>query len=360
LGTQVSINAGATGDIVSTSILSTGKPIQVIVTGDANPTGAGAWCRLQLFRGSTAIGQAVQAESSTSNENVPYCIQVVDVPSSGTATYTLKATAVAGATFQFGEAAGPVISAIELQGVQGPQGPFPTIANDVDTRLVTANGNGTLNAEGNLSFNGSVLSVTGTINTSGNTTIGGELTVGTSTAAGNEGGQIALAQAPSSGGLTGANINIDVYTSKVRIFEGGGNARGVSIDLSKAPDGVGGEITWKASGIVNSGVDVTLGNLKARMAGSGNRSLQVSTVSGTYSVIGSGVYSYNGIGGTTLSSLLTITTTPTYIVAGYQFGVAGSTDTWILMDAANNIAWRISMIVGFSYNNNMITIERLV
>jgi hypothetical protein len=96
-----------------------------------------------------------------------------------------------------------------------------------------------------------------------------------------------------------------------------------------------------------------------RLAGSGNRSLQVSTVSGTYSVIGSGVYSYNGIGGTTLSSLRTITTTPTYIVDGYQFGVAGSTDTWILMDAANNIAWRISMIVGFSFNNNMITIERL-
>jgi hypothetical protein len=71
------------------------------------------------------------------------------------------------------------------------------------------------------------------------------------------------------------------------------------------------------------------------------------------------VYSQNGAVGTTISSLQNITTTPSYINAGYNFGTAGATDTWILMDTANNIAWRITMIVGFSYNNNMITIERL-
>jgi hypothetical protein len=134
----------------------------------------------------------------------------------------------------------------------------------------------------------------------------------------------------------------------------------VYIDLSKAPDGVGGEITWKASGIVNSGVDVTLGNLKVRLAGSGNRSLQVSTVSGTYSVIGSSVYSQGGVAGSTISSLQTITTTPSYINAVYNFGTAGATDSWTLMDTSNTIAWRISMIVGFSYNSNLITIERLL
>jgi hypothetical protein len=124
---------------------------------------------------------------------------------------------------------------------------------------------------------------------------------------------------------------------------------------------VGGELTWKASGIVNSGVDVTLGNLKVRMSPTGNRSLQVSTVAGTYSVIGSGTYSQSGvIAGSTIISLQTITTTPSYINAGYNFGAAGATDTWILMDAANTIAWRITMIVGFSFNSNLISIERLL
>ena len=120
-----------------------------------------------------------------------------------------------------------------------------------------------------------------------------------------------------------------------------------------------GELTWKASGIVNSGVDVTLGNLKVRMSTAGNRSLQVSTVTGTYSVRGSGVYSQSGVAGSTITPL-TITTTPSYINAGYNFNTAGATDTWILMDEANTIAWRITMIVGSSYNNNLITIERLL
>jgi len=360
----VTINAGATGTVVTApAITTTGKPVQIIVTGDANPnSGAGAWVRLQLFRDSTAIGKTVQAESSASNENIPYALNLIDTPSTGTYTYSLRATSVNGSNFQFGESDGPVINVIELagSGSSGTSGTSITIANDADTRITTANGNGTLNAEGNLTFNGSVLSVTGTLSTTGNTTINGELTVGTSTASGNEGGQIALAQAPTSGGLTGANVNIDVFTNRLRIFEGGGNARGVYIDLSKAPDGVGGEITWKSSGIVNSGIDVTLGNLKVRMSSTGNRSLQVSTVTGTYSVIGSGVYSQSGVAGSTVSSLLTITTTPSYINAGYHFGTAGATDTWILMDAANTIAWRITMIVGFSYNSNLITIERLL
>jgi hypothetical protein len=133
------------------------------------------------------------------------------------------------------------------------------------------------------------------------------------------------------------------------------------MDLSKAPNGVSGELTWKASGLVNAGVDVTLGNLKARIPTSGYRSLQVSTVSGTYSVYGSSVYSYNGIGGITVPSgtPVSVTTTPTYLSAGYNFTVAGSTDTWNIMDTSTGIAWRITMIIGDTYLNNFISIERL-
>ena len=119
---------------------------------------------------------------------------------------------------------------------------------------------------------------------------------------------------------------------------------------------------FKASGLVNAGVDVTLGNLKARIPTSGNRSLQVSTVSGTYSVYGSDVYYAGGAGGSTISnaSPLSVTTTPAYLNAGLNFNTGGQVDTWTIMDTSNNIAWRITCIIGASFNNNMISIERLV
>ena len=106
---------------------------------------------------------------------------------------------------------------------------------------------------------------------------------------------------------------------------------------------------------------VTCGNLKARMSTSGNANLQISTVSGTYSVYGSGVYSQNGIAGSTIDAGApkSVTTTPISLNSGYNFITGGATDTWIIMDTSNQIAWRISLIVGSGYNNNFISIERL-
>jgi len=102
--------------------------------------------------------------------------------------------------------------------------------------------------------------------------------------------------------------------------------------------------------------------LKARIAATGNISLQLSTVSGTYSIYGSGIYAQAGaVVGATIdgSAPKTISTTPSYLVGSYSFGTAGSTDTWVLMDTSNSIAWRITMILGAGVNNNLISIERL-
>ena len=202
------------------------------------------------------------------------------------------------------------------------------------------------------------MTLTGAVSASGNVT--GQNLI-SSNASGNEGGEIQLAKSPNST-LSGSNVVIDQYIDRIRFFESGGSSRGAYIDLSTAPAGVGFLINNRASGIVDAGTDVTLGNLKVRLSTSGNRSLQVSTVSGTYSVYGSSVYSTGGPGGTSITdnAPLTITTTPTYINAAYSFGLGGYTDTWLLMSTASNIAWRITLIVGSSYNNNMICIERLV
>jgi hypothetical protein len=118
----------------------------------------------------------------------------------------------------------------------------------------------------------------------------------------------------------------------------------------------------KVAAFVNRGADISLGNLKVRVSASGNASLQVSTVSGTYSVYGSDVYVAGGTGSTTISDVgkLTITTTPTYLNSGLHFVVGGYTDTWTIMDVTNAIGWRISVIFGAGYFNNLITIERLL
>ena len=196
--------------------------------------------------------------------------------------------------------------------------------------------------------------LTASNNVSGNTLISTNSSL-------NEGGEIQLAKSPNST-LTGTNVVIDQYVDRIRFFEAGGTTRGVYIDLNKAPAGVSGELMFKASGLVNAGVDVTLGNLKARIPTGGNRSLQVSTVSGTYSVAGSGVYSMGGVSGSTIqaNSPRTINTTPAYLNPGYNFGTDGATDTWVIYDAANSIGWRITCIIGPSYVNNLITIERLL
>jgi hypothetical protein len=179
---------------------------------------------------------------------------------------------------------------------------------------------------------------------------------------GNEGAEIDFTKAPNSS-LSGNVVVIDQYVDRFRFFETGGSVRGAYIDLSIAAAGVGTLLNNRASGIVNAGVDVTLGNLKARIPTSGNRSLQISTVSGTYSVFGAEVYNAgSGIFGAYIdgSAQLSVTTSPAYLRATNNFTAAGYMDTWNIYDPSAGLAWRITCIIGLSYNNNMISIERLI
>ncbi|WP_396142006.1 hypothetical protein [Flavobacterium sp.] len=219
-----------------------------------------------------------------------------------------------------------------------------------------------------------ILSGTNTFNTTGNVGIGnnaptakldvmGSFGVSGSatfrTTGGDEGGEIEFG-VPQTNTTLSTRVVADVWQNRFRIFDG--NTKGVYIDLSKAPTGVGGELLTKASGFVNAGDYVTLGNIRARIPTSGNRSLQVATVSGTYSVYGSGVHVFSSnVGSTTIDggSPRTITTTPVYLNPGNTFATAGGTDTWNIMDTTNFIAWRISCIIGGGYFANLITIERL-
>ena len=114
VGSQVIVPEGNDAQLVEVVITTTGAPIQIMVTGDANPTTDPGWCRLQLFRDGDPIGNSIQAESSLINENMPYALNFIDEVPSGTYTYTLRVTTTAGSDFAFGEVDGPVMTAVEL------------------------------------------------------------------------------------------------------------------------------------------------------------------------------------------------------------------------------------------------------
>jgi hypothetical protein len=207
--------------------------------------------------------------------------------------------------------------------------------------------------------NNGTAEITGSLKVSGSTISLITTTLQIGTGSGDEGGEILLVKSQTNNSLTGSGVTIDSFQNRLRIFEQGGNARGVHIDLTKAPDGVNGELLWKASNIVNAGTFVTLDNIKATVTSSSNRGLSVATVAGTVSGYISG--HYQGISGASAgtSSTTSLSTTATTSMFGWNFAAEGDMSTYILRDNTNNRIYRIIMIIGPSYNSNFISIERL-
>jgi hypothetical protein len=146
-------NITTTGvSLISGSITTTGNPVQIMVTGDANPTSTG-WCRLQLHRGESAIGNIVQVENE-SNQNVPYCLNIIDTPSAGTHIYSMRTVSGIAGTFEFGEASGPLLTAVELNSKTSlPSGTISgssQLTSSFDTRYLNTGGDGVISGSSQL------------------------------------------------------------------------------------------------------------------------------------------------------------------------------------------------------------------
>jgi hypothetical protein len=319
LGNQRVTSTSGTS-IISGSITTSGNPVQIIVTGDANPiVTTGQWCTLQIYRNDSAIGGVVQVEAANTNENQAYCVNVIDTPSAGTYTYSLRMTANGGGNFQFGEATGPVLTAVELR---------------TNTNLPSTNN-----------------VFTGTNRFNGQVTIGGT--------GGDEGGEIQLVTAQTNTTLTGGYVSADIYQNRLRIFEGGGDFRGVHIDMSKAPAGVAGELMWKTSGFVNAGTFLTLDNLKVSVTTGGNRGLSVGAVSTNFTANISGWLGFTGGGGGASAVNIGYGTTGSTSAFSWNFATEGDGSNYIINDKTNNRVYRVTLMIGAGYNNNFISIERL-
>jgi hypothetical protein len=186
---------------------------------------------------------------------------------------------------------------------------------------------------------------------------GGTLTI--PAAGGNEGAEIDFVKAPNSS-LSGTAVVVDQYVDRLRFFENSGTNRGVYIDLSQAGAGVSTLLNNRVSAFVNSGTFVTMDNIRATISTSGNRGLVIAAVSTTFVCdVGATYGAVSSTGGASANNV-TYTTTPGTSAFGWSFFNAGDTATYTIHDLTNSRAYRITMQIGSSYLNNMISIERLV
>jgi len=232
-------------------------------------------------------------------------------------------------------------------------------------------GTNTYNTTGNVGIGNnaptSTLDVTGSLAVSGATNLKGNVNVGTGV--GSEGGEIDLATAASgSTTLSGSTVAIDVYGNNLRIFENGGSARGVYIDLSSAATSVGTLLNNRVSS-VNLALNTTLSlenltvQIKNQVSGPW---LFVGTVSGTanyaYSIsyqLGNGANTNNqGTTGTISAS----TTMSTVGSNTWYFVNPGSSLVAIITDTTNNKMYRITYMMtnASSPYGNFVTIERII
>lgn len=121
--------------------------------------------------------------------------------------------------------------------------------------------------------------------------------------------------------------------------------------------------------MADAGDVVQLDNIKVRLPTSGNRSLQIATVSGSAVCSGSSnnVFITSSAGatgaaaaenGVTFASI-TFSTTFSYIQSSLSFGFHGSTQRVLINDETNNKCYRLTLMIGSGYINNAIEIERI-
>ena len=99
-------------------------------------------------------------------------------------------------------------------------------------------------------------------------------------------------------------------------------------------------------------------SLKATVTTSSQRGLSLAATVGSFNANVAGTYANVSTGGSRAS--VTITTSPSTSLFGWNFDIAGDMATYIITDTTNSRTYRITMQIGDGYNNNMISIERLV
>lgn len=131
------------------------------------------------------------------------------------------------------------------------------------------------------------------------------------------------------------------------------------IDIT-GPTFINAQNTTKVSNYVDSGVFVSMDNIKAALTTSAPRGLSLAAVSTSFNATYGANYAVSGgAGGSSSNGSINITTTPSGSVFGWNFTGAGDISTYIVNDTTNRRVYRITLAIGGGYNSNFISIERL-
>jgi len=210
------------------------------------------------------------------------------------------------------------------------------------------------------SFGSNNVSTTGNITS--NSLSGSNLFVTYSS--GDEGGQISLAQAANST-LDGNTITVDIYQNRFRIFEQGGNARGVYIDLLQSASSSTTLLNNRLTSAFNTtSNEVTMDSIKVGINGSAIP--YVKTISGSVTFTWTSVFvKYDGIsqyvssggGGTG------ITVSTSEQTVGTAFTTAGDSGVVTFMNQSNGQVHRVTYLAGPSNvgtGGGSVIVERLM
>jgi hypothetical protein len=405
-----SVNKNTVGDIiVSQSITTSGRPVQIIATGDANPGVNGAWVQLQLYRDNTAIGKKVQAESSSSNENIPYCLNFIDNPTTpGTYTYSVRIVGGGSGGFVFGESDGNHITLLELGAwsagtmpvSKGGTGNSSYTAGSVmfsdGTNIAQNNSNlfwdntngrlgiGTNNPTARLNVaGGGVKLATGfgnstnrpslTTSNIGSYEIRGVGSIASNTQ--NDSADDGFLRLSAGGGTSvSSQSSIDISgfstipdmsnnivmrtngTERLRIDNGGNvNVTG-KLNVSDPT----GNVSTKLVGRVTAGTFLSFENLRFSVTTYEPRGLSIATGSGSVNLYVEGRYNNGATYGNRTAGVVTYSTTPSGSPFGWGFNSSGDTIIYHLTDADNSRLYRVTLIIMPSYINNFICVERLL
>jgi len=182
---------------------------------------------------------------------------------------------------------------------------------------------------------------------------------------GDEGGQISLAQAVSNSTLDGNTVTVDIYQNKFRVFEQGGSARGVYVDLSQAANSASTLLNNRLTSAFNTtSNEVTMDSIKVGIDGSAQPYIKMVTGSSTFTwtsvfVRYDGISQYvsSGGGGTGI----TISTSSQTV--GTAFTTAGDSGVVTFMNQSNGQVHRVTYLAGPSNvgtGGGSVIVERLM
>jgi hypothetical protein len=403
------VTKSSVGDIiVSQSITTSGRPVQIIATGDANPGTSGAWVQLQLYRDNTAIGKKVQAESSLNNENVPYCLNFIDNPTAGSYTYSVRIVGGGSGGFGFGESDANHITLLELGAWSAGTMPVSkggtgnssytngslifsdgTNLSQNNANLFWDNTNGRLGVGTNSPTarlniaGGGVKLATGFGNSTNRpslstSSVGSYEIRGVGAISGNAQNDLAddgfLRLSAGGGSSVSSQSSIDISgfstipdmsnnivmrtngTEKLRIDNSGNvNVTG-KLNVSDPT----GNVSTKLVGRVTAGTFLSFDNLRFSVTTAEPRGLSIATGSGSVNLYVEGRYNNGATYGNRTAGVVTYSTTPSGSPFGWGFNSSGDTIIYHLTDADNSRLYRVTLIIMPSYINNFISIERLL